>query len=157
MNRRDPLGRQQTPEERQRRHRFGIIRSVAILAGLILLGVWFALQQGPEVLSITTARGLDDAYRPLQPTSTYAPGDTVHLSVEMRGYRAGMDVAARLLYEGEVITEAPLAAPGEDGSYAGVALSPEPAGWPVGEYVVDIMFEDHLLNRTTFEVAAGQE
>lgn len=151
-------GSARTPEERRRRQRAGLLRSVALLAGLVVLTVWIALQrQAPEVLSLTAAQALDSDYQPLEPTGQYTPDDTFFISAELRGYRPGMDISALWRYEGEVIAETPLLAEGSGDGYAGFSLSPQnPPRWPEGSYVVDIMYDDHLLGRTAFEVTEEQ-
>jgi hypothetical protein len=144
-------------QARQRRHWWGIARSVAMLAALVVLSIFLARRSAaPEVLSVTPAHALDAAYRPVEPAETFAPGDTFYVSVELRGYRTGMDLRARWLYEGQVITETPLDTPDAGDGYAGFSLSPEnPPEWPPGQYAVDIVYEDHVLNRAAFRVVDG--
>lgn len=151
-------GGARTPEEQRRRQRSGILRSVALLAGLIVLTVWIALQrQQPEVLSLTTARALDSDYQPVEPTTSYGPDDTFFISVELRGYRTGMNITALWRHQGEVIAETPLLAEAGEAGIAGFSLSPEsPPRWPEGGYVVDIMYDGHVVGRTAFDVVEEQ-
>lgn len=155
---RDPS---QTPEEREaqrrRKHWMGIARSVVLLIGLIVLTVFITRRPGvPEVISVTPAKALDADYRPVNPTTTFLPTETFYASVELRGYRPGTELVARWRYNGEVIAETPLVS-GEAGEgAAGFSLSPQnPAQWPLGTYLVDVMYEDHLLGRATFDVVGG--
>jgi hypothetical protein len=142
-------------QARLRRHRWGIARSVAMLAALVVLSIFLARRSAaPEVLSVTPAQALDADYRPVEPVETYAPGDTFHVSVELRGYRPGMDLRARWHYEGQVITETPLDTSTAGDGYAGFSLSPQnPPQWPPGQYAVDIVYDDHVLSRAAFRVA----
>jgi hypothetical protein len=126
-------------QARLRRHRWGIARSVAMLAALVVLSIFLARRSAaPEVLSVTPAQALDADYRP----------------VELRGYRPGMDLRARWHYEGQVITETPLDTSTAGDGYAGFSLSPQnPPEWPPGQYAVDIVYDDHVLSRAAFRVA----
>jgi hypothetical protein len=142
-------------QARLRRHRWGIARSVAMLAALVVLSIFLARRSAaPEVLSVTPAQALDADYRPVDPVETFAPGDTFYISVELRGYRPGMDLRARWHYEGQVITETPLDTSTAGDGYAGFSLSPQnPPEWPPGQYAVDIVYDDHVLSRAAFRVA----
>lgn len=148
-----------SPEARRRRHWFGIIRSLIILAVLIVLAVVLARQSAsPEVLSLTPARALDDAFRPVEPVDTFSPGDTFFVSAEFRDYSPDAELSVRWLYEGEVIAEIPIEPDDVIDGYARLTLAPDdPAGWPPGGYVVDVLHEDNLLNRAAFRVAAPGE
>lgn len=140
---------------RLHRHRWGIARSVAMLAALVVLSYFLARRSAaPEVLSVTPTRALDADYQPVEPVEVFAPGDTFHVAVELRGYRPGMDLRARWLYEGQVITETPLDTADAGDGYAGFSLSPQnPPQWPSGQYAVDIVYDDKVLSRAAFRVA----
>ncbi len=148
-----------SPEARRRRHWFGIIRSLIILAGLIVLAVVLARQSArPEVLSLTPARALDGGFRPVEPVDTFSPGDTFFVSAELRGYSPDAALSARWLYEGEVIAETPIEPDDVADGYARLSLAPDdPAGWPPGGYVIDVLHENDLLSRAAFQVAAPGE
>lgn len=153
----DTLRRSQlTPGDRQRKQRMGLARSVAMLLGLVVLAVWFALaDRSPEVISMTMAKSLDANYKPIEPVSTFGPDDTFFVSVELRRYRAGEDLTALWRYEGQEIAQTPLSTDDSGSGYAGFSIAPEdPPQWPEGSYVVDIMYEGHVLGRAAFEVAA---
>lgn len=148
-----------SPEARRRRHWFGIIRSLIILGALVVLAIVFTRQPAaPEVLSLTPARALDAGFRPVEPATTFAPGDSFFVSAEMSGYTAGTALSARWLYEGEVIAETTIESDDVSGEVARLSLAPDdPTGWPPGTYVVDVIYEDDLLGRTAFEVTAPGE
>jgi hypothetical protein len=143
-----------TPEQRKRQHWMGIARSVVMLIGLIVLTVFITRRPGePEVISVTPARALDADYRPVDPTTTFLPDETFYISVELRGYRSGTELVAQWRYGGEVFDQTSLIASDAGEGYAGFSLSPQdPPEWPVGTYLVDILYEDHLLGRASFEV-----
>lgn len=152
-----------TPAERQaertRRYWWGIARSATILVGLIVLAVVITRRPlAPQVLSVVPAHSLDAAFRPIEPTQRFGPDETFFISVELRGYRPGMDVSAVWRYEGQMITQTPLATNDAGDGYAGFALSPEdPPAWPPGRYTVDILYGEKLLGRAVFEVAPDQQ
>ncbi len=147
-----------TPEERDAarasRARWGLLRSILMLIGLIVLAVVLARRPAEvEVLSITPAKALDDTYRAVEPTGVFAPTDTFFVSAEISGYRPGMNFIARWRHEGQYITETPLQADGVGAGYAGFALSPqEPPTWPEGRYTVDVLHGEQLLGQAAFEV-----
>ncbi len=160
-----PLRQRQalTPEERQaeraRRYWWGIARPAAILVGLIVLAVAITRRSlAPQVLSVVPARSLDDAFRPVEPTQRFSPDETFFVSVELRGYRPGMDLSAVWRYEGQMITRTPLATDDAGDGYAGFVLSPEnPPEWPPGRYTVDILYGEKLLGRAVFEVVPDRQ
>jgi hypothetical protein len=128
-------------------------RSVLFLIALAVLAYLFMGRPRLRVLSATPARALDDAFRPIDPTTTFGPEDDFFVSVELSGYRPGMDVRARWRYEGQVITETTLNAEGQGSGHAGFVLSNDRPPWPVGEYSVEILLDGEPLASTTFAVS----
>ncbi|MBN1120460.1 MAG: hypothetical protein JXJ17_05240 [Anaerolineae bacterium] len=149
-----------TPEERQaaleegrrKANRQGIIRSVIMLIFLTVIAVYMAIKpRDPQVLSITTAAALDDNYEAVDPTDTYAPGDTFFVSVEVIDFPQGADLTARWRYEGEVIRETVFESEVPGSGFVGFVLdSSEP--WPEARYSVEIMYEGEVLDSTQFWV-----
>ena len=152
----------QSPEERaterQRRQRMGVMRSVVMLVAMIVLAVWVTRSPGGlEVRSMVTARALADDFSPVDPAAAYGPQDTFYLSADLRGYRPGMDLRARWLYDDQVIAETPLIVQNSGDGYAGFALSPDdPPEWPAGTYRVELLYDGKVLDFTEFEVRAGE-
>ncbi len=146
-------GRRNGARERAHRQRVGLVRSLALLAGLIALTVFLALRsRGPQVVSVTMATALDEAYRPVAATDVYGPQDTFFASVELRGYRPEMTILARWRYEGQVIRETPLATQQAGDGYAGFVLINEGFPWPQGSWMVEIIYEGDVLGRAAFRV-----
>lgn len=147
------IGQRSSAQERTHRQRVGLIRSLLLLAGLVVLAVFLALRsRGPQVVSVTVATALDDAYRPVAVTDVYGPQDTFFVSVELRGYRPEMEVIARWRYEGQVIRETPLSTQQAGDGYAGFVLTNEGFPWPEGAWTVEIVYEGEVLGQTTFRV-----
>ncbi len=132
---------------------FSITRSLAFLAILIGLAVFYSLRsQPPRVISITPATALDDAYRPINATDTFGPEDTFFIAVELKGYRGDAPLVARWYYEDEMITDTPLDAPLQGDIYAGFVLRNDDPPWPTGQYRVEIRIRDQALGDRTFRV-----
>lgn len=147
------VGSSDRARERAHRQWVGLIRSLALLAGLIALAVFLALRsRGPEVVSVTMATALDDTYRPVAATDVYGPQDTFFASVELRGYRPEMAILARWRYEGWVIRETPLTTQQAGDGYAGFVLINEGFPWPEGSWTVEIVYEGDVLGRAAFRV-----
>ncbi len=152
--------RNATPEERQaaleegrrRANRHGIVRSVVMLILLTVIAVYMAIRpRDPQILSITTAAALDDNYEAVDPTGTYAPGDTFFVSVEVIDFPQDAELTARWRYEGEVIRETVFESEVPGSGFIGFVLdSSEP--WPVANYSVEIVYEGKMIESTRFEV-----
>ncbi len=139
--------------ERRRRRRIGLVRSVIMAIALVALAIFMALRpRPPEVLSITLTRALDNAYRPIAPTTTFGPQETFFVSVELRGYRPGSDLTARWRYDGQVIVDTELVAEGIGDGYAGFVLHNDNPPWPAGRYTVEILYEGEVLASAEFGV-----
>jgi hypothetical protein len=130
----------------------GIALTLLMLAVLVALTFMFHRPQPLNVLDVTPATALDDTYRPIEETEVYGPEDTFFVSVALEGYRAGMEVYARWLYEGELITETLLDTADEGTGFAGFVLRNEAGAWPVGEYAVEIVYRDEVLGKAGFRV-----
>jgi hypothetical protein len=140
-------------EERRRRQIVGIIRSGAFLAVIVVLGVVLAMRsRPPQVVSVTLATALDDAYRPIETTTVYAPNDTFYASVQLRGYRQGMDLKARWRYDGTLIKETPLQTDTAGDGYAGFVLRNDAPPWPDGPYSVEIVYDGQVVGSAAFRV-----
>ncbi len=140
-------------EESRKKQMVGIIRSAAFLAVFVVLGVVLALRsRPPRVTSVTLATALDDAYRPVDTTTVYAPEDTFFVSVQLQGFRQGMNLKARWRYDGGVIKETPLETDTSGDGYAGFVLRNDAPPWPDGPYSVEILYDGQVVGSAAFRV-----
>lgn len=132
---------------------WGIVRSVMFLAALVGLALWMNRRPAPPtVLSVMPATAFDDAFRPIEVVDAYGPEDTFFISVELEGYDSSMELIARWLYEGQLITETTLATADSGVGYAGFVLRTEYPPWPAGRYTVEIVYEGEVLGSAAFRV-----
>jgi hypothetical protein len=99
------------------------------------------------------AAALDDLYRPIEVTDTYHPGDTFFASVEISDYRGGKPLIARWFYYGMEIDTSAYEGEQVGSGYVGFTLNSD-LPWQVGDYRIDILYDDKLLNRADFTVVA---
>jgi hypothetical protein len=130
----------------------GIITSLVLLAALVAVTFMFRRIPALEVVSVVPATALDDRYRAVEAADVYGPGDTFFVSVQLKGYKPDMAISARWRYEGEVITETPLETVDAGEGYAGFALWNEASAWPVGRYMVEIVYQGESLASAAFSV-----
>lgn len=86
------------------------------------------------------------------PASSFAPTDTIYVSVLTEGEAAGGTLSARWTYEdGQLVSEnqAPLATSGGSATEFHIA---KPDGWPTGRYRVDIALNGQPAGSRDFEV-----
>jgi hypothetical protein len=118
-------------------------------------------QAAIEVLEATFAHGLTDEMQPVEPGADFAPGETIHLSLRIKGRPEEGVVTARFYWDDAFIAEADvdladvnsglIFSIGED-TYAGYTLTPD-APFPVGEgYRADVSYDGELLGAYSFRV-----
>ena len=142
----------QLPAQFRKGMRKGLLRTVLLLIGLIAVSVLMARRNRPEVLAVIPATALDDLYRPVEVTDTYSPDDVFFVSVEIENYDPYSPISARWLYEGDMIAETPLEIEGMVDRYAGFALRSDVAPWPAGDYTVEIVYKNRVLEEASFRV-----
>ncbi|MBN1428210.1 MAG: hypothetical protein JXB07_07485 [Anaerolineae bacterium] len=149
------------PRARRRKYHWSIIRSVLAIGVMVVIGVSMAMSNRlPRVLDVVPATALYDDYRPVGATDVFHPDDVFFVSVRLRGFRIEMDLAARWLYQDQVIAETALDADnidrgdgqggGED--IVGFLLRNDNPPWPVGRYTVEIIHNNQVLGSASFRV-----
>jgi hypothetical protein len=106
--------------------------------------------QSVRGIELGTALGADG--RVTAPASSFAPGDTIYVSVLTEGQPAGATLSARWTYEdGQVVSEGreTLASPGRAATEFHIA---KPDGWPAGRYRVEIALNGEPAVAHDFEV-----
>jgi hypothetical protein len=105
---------------------------------------------GVRGIELGTALGADG--RVTAPAASFAPGDTIYVSVLTEGQPAGATLSARWTYEdGQVVSEGreTLATPGRAATEFHIA---KPDGWPAGRYRVEIALNGEPAGARDFEV-----
>ncbi|MBN1310162.1 MAG: hypothetical protein JXB30_02005 [Anaerolineae bacterium] len=149
------------PQSRRRKYIWSIVRSVLMLIAMVALGVTFAVgNRSLQVLDVVPATALYDNYQPVEATDVFEPDDVFFVSVRMNDFRPDMELAARWSYQGEIIAETKLdpnyidagdgTGHGED--FAGFVLMNDDSSWPVGNYIVEIVYEGEVLGSAKFRV-----
>lgn len=118
---------------------------------------------GLEILEATFAHSLNDDMTPVDPGREFAPDETVHLSVKLKGVPKEGTVTARFWYQDQEISSADvdLAQSWEEqglifalggNTYVGFTLSPEET-WPISDqYKADVLLNDVPAATYTFRV-----
>jgi hypothetical protein len=120
-----------------------------------------ASEAGIEILEATFAHGLTDEMQPVDPGADFEPGETIHLSLRIKGRPVEGVVTSRFYWDDAFIAEADvdladansglIFSIGED-TYAGYTLTPD-AAFPVGEgYRADVFYDGGLLDTYSFRV-----
>jgi hypothetical protein len=129
--------------------RLGVIAVVVIVALVLLFG------GGPSVSNLTTASEIDvDTYEPITETSTFTTSiDEIFVTFDIDGYDVGTEVMGQWYYvtEDMMITDVSLVTQYEN-QYAYFSLTRPLAGWPLGEYRVDILINDDVVDSVDFVI-----
>lgn len=107
---------------------------------------------------ITFASGVDSQGRPQIRTNSFAPGETVYLSIELLDAYAGLGMTATWKYGSQILKVDDLTASRKadrlDPLYVVSSLDTL-RDWPEGIYSCDVFIPDHGV--TTFEFTLVQE
>jgi hypothetical protein len=105
-----------------------------------------------SVGAIELGRAVGADMRVTAPASTFAPTDTIYVSVATDGQPAGATLSARWTYEdGQVVNESRETL-GSSGKAATEFHISKPDGWPVGRYKVEIALNGKPAGTREFEV-----
>ena len=104
-----------------------------------------------RITAIELGKAVSAQKRIEQPTTTFAPGDTLHVSIVTEGTSPGATLGAKLTYDATVIKEdsQTVAPTGPAATYFHVA---KPGGWPAGKYKVEISLNGSPAGTKEFEV-----
>lgn len=105
---------------------------------------------GLRVTSIQVGRSLNVDGTVANHTTTFAPGDTVYVSVSTAGVGSAL-IGARWMYRGRVVGE-----PTKRVSYRDIAATEfhlqSPDGFPPGDYTVEIFLDGKSVGSQAFRV-----
>ena len=120
------------------------------LALVILSTCLAGCGSGLRVTSIQLGRSLNVDGTVANHTTTFAPGDSVYVSVGTAGVGSGV-IGARWMYRGHVVGE-----PTKRVSYRDVAATEfhlqSPDGFPPGDYTVEISLDGQSVGSKAFRV-----
>lgn len=131
--------------------------SISLLLGIVVIALAVdAVMPPPEPrLQAVTARVLDEAFRPIEPTGVFTPTDVFYLSVRVEHVPAGSIVSARWRYGDSVIITDDQVVGGSDPVHVvGFELRRTNQPWPAGEYSVDVLLDGELQGTPMFSVVA---
>ena len=108
----------------------------------------------PSIGAVVTAKGLDADYKPVDPTSTYAPMDTFYISVQVKNLVVGSNITVKYSYNGEFVPEldTTVTADKAGSGYYGFNLTPPSDGFPTGDYTAEVYLDDALMTTLAFSV-----
>jgi len=129
--------------------RLGVIAVVVIVALVLLFG------GGPSVSNLTTASEIDmDTYEPITETSSFTSSTAeIYATFDIDGYDIGTEVVGQWYYvtDDMMITDVSLVTEYEN-QYAYFSLTRPFAGWPLGQYRVDILINDDVVDSVDFVI-----
>jgi len=119
---------------------------------IVLLASLAACGSSLRVIAIQLGRSLNQDHTVADHTTSFAPDDTIYVSVRTAGVGSGT-ITARWSYRGRVLDE-----PKKDVSYTDVAATDfslrSVAGFPPGEYSVEVLLDGQPAGSRTFRVVA---
>ncbi len=121
----------------------------------LLLPFLFSLACGssgpPAIGEVVTAKSLDADYKPVDPTSSYQPGDTFYHSVQVMNLKAGSTVKVQYKLDGELYKESSVTADKDGSGYYGFTLE-SVSGHIPGNYTAEVYLDDTLAKTVSFTV-----
>jgi hypothetical protein len=127
----------------------GVIVIVIIIALVIIFG------SGPSISNIESASEIDfETFEPVLKTSTFSPSTPeIFVTFDIDGYDIGTFVVGEWYYvtDNTLIDEVTLTTQYES-QYAYFSLTRPFAGWPVGDYKLDILISDEVVETVEFNV-----
>lgn len=134
------------------------LATLAIGAGIIALSVADLLQAPAGTIQAVTSRGLDDQYRPLEPTGVFAPDETFYLSVRAEHIPPGSIITARWYYEESlIIAQDQIVRDNEAVHVIGFELGRTNDPWPAGAYHAQLLLNGTPVGTAQFAVTPVAE
>jgi hypothetical protein len=121
-----------------------------LLPAMVLFTCSIGCGSSLRVTSIQLGRSVNADSTVASHTTTFAPGDTVHLAVLTSGVGSGT-ISVRWTYAGRVVDE-----PKKQVSYRDVAVTEfqlqSPGQLPLGEYSAEVFFDGQSVGTRPFRV-----
>lgn len=105
-----------------------------------------------KVTSIDLGTQVDAAKRVTAPTTSFAPGDTIYVSVASEGSAPSVVLKAKWTYEDGQLVKEEMQTIAPSGPAATEFHISKPTGWPAGRYKVEVTSNGNLAGAKDFEV-----
>ena len=127
---------------------------VAVFALILpfLLSLACGTTAPPAVAEVVTAKSLDENYKPVNPTTSFMPEDTIYASVHVTNLVVGSTVTVKYKLNGELYEESTLTADQKGSGYYGFSLKPSEFGHTPGDYTAEIYLDNMLVKTVAFTV-----
>jgi hypothetical protein len=106
----------------------------------------------PSIGEVVSAKSLDADYKPINPTTTYQPGDEFQLSVEVKNLAIGSVVTVKYSVDGQPYEESTLKADKQGSGYYGFSLKSGVTGHQPGSYKAEVYLDGVLAKTAEFNV-----
>lgn len=107
---------------------------------------------GINITTVELGNAIGADNRVTTAATTFKPSDTIHVSVATSGGAANMPLTARWIYQdGQVVNTETRTVAGTGPSVQEFHIS-KPSGWPAGQYRVEIVSGDNVLQTREFSV-----
>jgi len=131
---------------------------LALGAGIVALSVADLLNPPAGTLQAVTSRGLDDQYRPLDPTGVFTPDETFYLSVRVENIPSGSTLNVRWYYgQSLIISQDQIVRDSEAAHMIGFELRRTDEPWPIGAYHAQLLLNGTPVGTAQFSVASAAE
>jgi hypothetical protein len=108
--------------------------------------------QAVAVAAVDRGNAVDSSLKVSAPLSTFAPNDTIYVSVSTTGSAKNASLIAKWTYQdGQLVNEAMQTIAPDGDAVTNFHVS-KPDGWPVGSYKVEISLDDKLVATRAFLV-----
>jgi hypothetical protein len=130
------------------------MRRFRVRIWLILVACLAGCSSHLRVTDIQLGRSVNADSTIANPTTSFAPRDTIYLSVSTAGVGSGT-ISVRWKYEGRVVDE-----PKKKVSYRDLAATDfslrSVAGFPPGDYIAEVFLDDQPVGTREFRVETGR-
>jgi hypothetical protein len=105
-----------------------------------------------RVTAIEVGKAINAQKRVEQPTTTFAPTDTLYVSILTDGSASNATLGARWTYEGGTVVKEDTQTIAPTGATATEFHVAKPSGWPAGNYKVEVSLNGSPASARDFEV-----
>lgn len=107
----------------------------------------------PAIGEVVPAKSLDSDYKPIDPTTVFAPSDIFYISVEVQNLVEGSVVSVKYKHEGSEYSDSDTTITADQfgSGYYGFQLTPS-GEHPTGSYTAEVSLDGKLVKTVEFEV-----
>jgi hypothetical protein len=133
--------------------RINLFKAMFALALPFILSLACGSSGPPSIGDVVTATSLDADYKPVGPTTSYQPTDTIYVSVGVNDLVVGSTVEIQYKLDGKVYEQSSLTSDQEGSGYYGFSLQPPTEfGFTPGTYNAEVYLDTVLAKTITFTV-----